>query len=187
MRAASEKKDGIPPASAGNGRARPSPESAPRSPGAEAVDLLTKLYMAARRHSQRLKARHGVTATQLGVLKLLHRRGPLTQSALAALLMVKGSTVSGLVDRLERDGLVDRLRGDGDRRSVKVVLSAKAAGVARRVPHQQLGHIKRLLDRLPDREVGQFVGTLRRIVEEMRARDEVAVVVDELLDDTPRR
>ena len=68
-----------------------------------------------------------LTMPQLAVLNELVACGPMKVSDLAAQTHCSNSTVSGIVDRLERDGLVHRIRSQEDRRVVVVALRQEAS------------------------------------------------------------
>lgn len=74
----------------------------------------------------RLRAHAGMSLARFDYLAQLHRHPEgLRMSALSRYLMVTGGNVTGLTDQLERDGLVQRDAEPGDRRSWRVVLTAK--------------------------------------------------------------
>ena len=74
---------------------------------------------------QRELAGKGLTPSQFGIMEVLLHVGPLCQGELAGkLLRSNGSTTAG-VDGLERRGLVERRREPGDKRFVRVALTAK--------------------------------------------------------------
>lgn len=58
--------------------------------------------------------------------------GP-TIGQLAEHLLIRHHSAVGLVDRLEERTLVDRLRSEGDRRQVRVRLTAKGAAILKRL------------------------------------------------------
>ncbi len=65
----------------------------------------------------RCREHFGVTLPQFDVLSELERAdSPLTMSRLSQELMVSNGNVTGVVDRLERNGLVCRERPEHDRR-----------------------------------------------------------------------
>ncbi len=75
----------------------------------------------------RLRRRYAMTLPQFDFLAQLYR-GPkegLGMGALGELMMVSKGNVTGLTDRLERDGFVARVRSAEDRRSQFVRLTAK--------------------------------------------------------------
>jgi DNA-binding MarR family transcriptional regulator len=68
-------------------------------------------------------AESGLTAPQVGLLRELVAGGGLSLKELSARLGLAHSTVSGIVDRLERRGLVRREPDARDRRSTRIVPS----------------------------------------------------------------
>jgi DNA-binding MarR family transcriptional regulator len=78
----------------------------------------------------------GLGAAEVNALANL-APGPLTTSELAARVGSRPTTITGIVDRLERSGLVTRTSRPGDRRVVEVHLTdrgqAQAAEITRAV------------------------------------------------------
>ena len=74
---------------------------------------------------QRLRARHGISLAQFDYLAQLHRSGEadVAMSELGRRLMVTSGNVTGLTDRLERQGWVRRERAAHDRRTQYVRLT----------------------------------------------------------------
>ena len=70
--------------------------------------------------SQRLSD-YGITPGQYGVLNCLWSRGSASPKEIAQLLRLENSTVSGVLDRMQKRGLIDRVVDPNDRRSVRVV------------------------------------------------------------------
>lgn len=66
-----------------------------------------------------------LTAPQGLLISALSRNGKMKVSDLSEQLLLSNSTVSGIIDRLEKQGLVERSRSDEDRRVVYVSLSRK--------------------------------------------------------------
>ncbi|MFD0695642.1 MarR family winged helix-turn-helix transcriptional regulator [Paenibacillus sp. GCM10027628] len=62
--------------------------------------------------------REELTGPQLFILRELFMKEPRKLVDLAQAVQLSNSTVSGIVDRLERDGLVERKRDEQDRRVV---------------------------------------------------------------------
>jgi DNA-binding MarR family transcriptional regulator len=86
------------------------------------VDHLRAIRLILKRPIAEAIAGSGLTAPQVGVLKALVGGG-LSLKELSARLGLAHSTVSGIVDRLERRGLVRREPDARDRRSTTVVPS----------------------------------------------------------------
>jgi len=72
-------------------------------------------------------ARLDLKATDLECLDVITRYGPLSPSALARRAGLHPATMTGILDRLERDGWVERSRDTADRRGV-VVQAARSRG-----------------------------------------------------------
>ena len=70
-----------------------------------------------------LAARHGISLGDLHAVRVLARQGEVPISHYGAELGVPRSTITNLVDRLERAGLVERLPGPTDRRVTLVRLA----------------------------------------------------------------
>ena len=66
-----------------------------------------------------------VTVPQLDIITCLGRTKGLPLSELAERLLVSGGNVTGIIDRLERDGYVYRARDGTDRRVVRALLTEK--------------------------------------------------------------
>jgi len=70
-----------------------------------------------------LAARHGISLADWHAVRVLARRGEIPISSYGEELGVPRSTITNLVDRLERAGLVERLPGPTDRRVTLVRLA----------------------------------------------------------------
>ena len=121
------------------------------------------------RVSTRFKETEGVFASRLEVsdrelalLRTLVAEGPMITKALGGRFRVPVSTMTGLVDRMERQGLVRRVAGRRDRRSIE--LEATPAGaLALREHARGIEAIARgMLDALPERDQRALVAILRR-------------------------
>jgi DNA-binding MarR family transcriptional regulator len=61
-----------------------------------------------------------VTTAQAGILFLLKQKSGQSMSELSQLLSIDNSTLTGLIDRLERSGFVRRNSNPGDRRALNI-------------------------------------------------------------------
>ena len=77
--------------------------------------------------SERL-AEFGVTPGQYGILNCLWSQGSATPKEIAQTLRLENSTVSGMLDKLQKRGVVTRVLDPNDRRSIRV--EASEAGKA---------------------------------------------------------
>ncbi|MBF0499652.1 MAG: winged helix-turn-helix transcriptional regulator [Candidatus Riflebacteria bacterium] len=65
----------------------------------------------------------GLTGPQFGLLKSLHHRGAMTPGELAEILVVSAGNITGLIERLRKQGLVERRRLASDRRCLRIDLT----------------------------------------------------------------
>lgn len=108
-----------------------------------------------------------ITPEQYWLLRLLHRRGPMSISELADVLGVTGSSITTACKRLEKAGLVKRERqGDGcDERVVLVVLTAQGVeqiDVWQRERRTMLSH---MLSPLTQQEQNELQRLIERVLE----------------------
>jgi DNA-binding MarR family transcriptional regulator len=111
----------------------------------------------------------GLTVPQMSTLEELTREDGLSLKELSARMSLSHSTVSGIVDRLERRGSVERRQDSEDRRYSRIFLSEEVREYVRSMsPSRSLGPIPKALELASAEERAQIlggVGTLRRLLE----------------------
>jgi len=88
--------------------------------------LLLRAREAVMQHFRPLLAEHGVTEQQWRVLRVLCEQNGLEAKDLAKRTLMLQPSLTGVLDRLERDGYVERRRSPGDKRKVTIWLTRKA-------------------------------------------------------------
>jgi DNA-binding MarR family transcriptional regulator len=108
-------------------RSRPADGSAPREARrarrrriVEAKQSLRELRIELAVLNHRVGSRIEIKDLDFDCLDVITRHGPISPSALARRVGVHLATMTGILDRLERDGWVTRDRVDNDRRAVHV-------------------------------------------------------------------
>lgn len=91
--------------------------------GAQVASLFHEVMVLFRNSMTRALGHSGITPPQGMVLRLLSKEGPLKLTDLSSKMSLSNSTVSGIVDRLEKQGIVERTRSDQDRRVVYIAVS----------------------------------------------------------------
>lgn len=106
-----------------------------------------------------------ITPGQYGVLRCLWENSACTPKEIAQILRLENSTVSGVLDRMEKKGLIKRELDFNDRRSIRVVLTPEGASMRDGVLQviDQLN--KQVLDVLTPEERRVFIDSLRKIGE----------------------
>jgi DNA-binding MarR family transcriptional regulator len=133
----------------------PNKAAARPGPPAAAPDGLVDTVLAASRALVAVAARSlvaagdEVTLPQYRALVVLAARGPQGTADLAAALAVNPSTATRMCDRLVRKGLVRRHRKAGDRRTVRITLTAQGRDLVGEVTRRRRAELARLLAALP--------------------------------------
>ena len=113
-------------------------------------------------------ARFGISGSQWGLLRTLHRaeqdeQPGLRLTDLSDQLLIRPPSVTGAVDRLERAGLVLRDQAAVDQRSKVVALTKKGRQLIDRILAVHERQIARVLAGLSGKEQGEFHRLLRRL------------------------
>jgi len=120
-------------------------------------------------HSRRLVERCGLTGPQLAVLQEAERLSGTTAGALARAAHLSRATITGILDRLEKNGLVVRTRSGEDRRTVNVVVTDRGKTVLKAAPSLLQDRFRRELLKLEEWERTSILSTLQRIAAMMEA------------------
>jgi DNA-binding MarR family transcriptional regulator len=81
------------------------------------------------------------------------------------------STITGLIDRLEKKALVERDRDQTDRRVIKLRLTSKGKGLVKRAPNPIQGKMIYGLRRLKRKELNLIHHSVQKLVEVMEVQD----------------
>ena len=113
-------------------------------------------------------ARFGISGSQWGVLRTLHRaaeggQAGLRLTDLSERLLIRPPSVTGVVDRLERMGLVQRDTSPTDLRAKQVSLTPKGRGLIQRVLAVHRRQMDNVLGGLRLEERAQLHGLLERL------------------------
>jgi MarR family transcriptional regulator for hemolysin len=113
---------------------------------------------------------HGITYRQSMVLGWLALEGELSQTDLAARLMVEPPTLVGILDRMERDGWISRNSCPQDRRK-KLIRAARSVGPVWRKVVQCAKRVRqRATAGMTDRELKDLRRLLERVRHNFQAR-----------------
>lgn len=77
--------------------------------------------------------RHGLTDQKWRVLRAIDEQGALEVGRIAELCAILGPSLTGVLERMERDGLVKRRRVSADQRKVVVSLTPKGRRIIERI------------------------------------------------------
>jgi DNA-binding MarR family transcriptional regulator len=132
---------------------------------------IRRLIQAKELYTKELNKKYQVSASQLNCLLALYENGPLSPSQIARLIMVKSSTVTGIIDRLEQKRLVQRTRTSPDRRVITIELTESGSNLAENAPPPIQQKILEGLRRLPRSEMEKIVLGLTMLTRMLDVQD----------------
>lgn len=137
----------------------------------QVIVALRRITRAIDLHSRELMQEFGLTTPQLAALQAIARLQPITAGALARSIHLSQSTITGVLNRLEKRGLVSRVRSEADRRSIVVGLTDAGRELLQAAPSLLQDQFRRELLQLQEWEQTQMLATLQRIASMMDAED----------------
>jgi len=133
------------------------------------VETIVYLYTESRRLTKAAAREVGLTGPQLTVIKLLDTFGDLSLSSLSERIRAQNSTVTGIIDRMEREGLVSRERSTTDRRVVFIRLSDKGKTMAKAIEVEPMEIFRAVLATLSKDDTKDLVRILGKLGKRVRA------------------
>ncbi len=129
---------------------------------AEAFDaLLPGLVRSARNQESRRLSRFSLTLPQFFALAVLEDR-PLMMKEMAEELGLALGTVTGIIDRLFREGLVERYRDEKDRRIVWARITEKGEVVMRQIHGERIKELSQRLQGMEEEDIRTLVSLLAK-------------------------
>ena len=132
------------------------------------LESMIFLYYESRKVTRTLAERYGLTGSQLLVLKMLEPRGQVSLSELSGRIRAKNSTVTGIIDRMERDEIVVRRRSGEDRRVIFIELTAKGKKLASDAKIDPMHLYRALLEDLSPRDAADLERIMTKLVSRVR-------------------
>lgn len=125
--------------------------------------LLIRLSHVVQRVFADVSRERELTPQQVELLCVLSQ-GPVGMGELSRGLYLEKSSLTGLVDRVERRGLVERVRDSCDRRAWQVRLTGEGEQVATASHDEVTARLERLADDLTDEDRGRLCDAVARII-----------------------
>jgi DNA-binding MarR family transcriptional regulator len=134
----------------------------------QVLEAIIYLYTESRRITKELAKRADLTGPQLTVVKLLEQIGDLSLSSLSEKIRAQNSTVTGIIDRMEREGLVTRERSKEDRRVVYIKLTEKGHKLAREIPVEPMEIFRSALETLSAQDMRDLMRIMTKVAKRVR-------------------
>ena len=133
------------------------------------LETIIYLYTESRRITKELARRAQLTGPQLTVVKILEQIGELSLSELSERIRAQNSTVTGIIDRMEREGLVARERSKEDRRVVIIRLTPKGLALAEDIPLEPMEVFQGALTSLSKDEMRELLRILLKVSKRVKS------------------
>jgi MarR family transcriptional regulator, organic hydroperoxide resistance regulator len=134
----------------------------------QVFEAIVYLSTESRRVTKELARRAQLTGPQLTVLKILEALGDLSLSELSDRIRAQNSTVTGIIDRMEREALVARVRSTEDRRVVHIQLTEKGSRLAREIPVEPMEIFRAALETLSGQEMKDLMRILSKVARRVK-------------------
>lgn len=140
-------------------------------PAIDAYVILRRTADAVSRYIENELNGWGVTAAQYGVLLHLMRGEPLSLTDLSGLVFRSNSTLTALIDRMERDDLVARADHANDRRIKTVTLTSKGTELLLKIRTHHRPFLADMMSCLSSEELVQLCELLQKIENKLEKED----------------
>ncbi len=151
---------------AGGRGAAPVAEAGERS--VEEIErLLRHVANIVRQRGREILSQFDITPPQFNALQALIRNQSMTMGELCQELFLASSTVTDLIDRMEKNDLVQRVRDEDDRRVVRLQVKDKGRSVLDEVMRARRAYLATVLSALSVPECNRLRDSLKQIHELM--------------------
>ncbi len=135
------------------------------------IVALRRIVRAIELYSRQLMDQHGITGPQLAALKRIASSATASPTELARELQVSQATVTGILDRLEKQGFISRSRNGGDRRGIEVAITEDGRQMVAKAPPLLQDRFCQELAKLQDWEQNMLLANLQRVAAMMNAEE----------------
>lgn len=117
--------------------------------------------------SKRMETNLGVTGPQRLVIRIVGRRPGILAGELSETLRVHPSTLTGILQRLEKRGLITRKRDSQDLRRSRFVLTAAGRSIDKRQAGTVEAAVRRTMTKIPKGKLEAVRGALQILAQEL--------------------
>jgi DNA-binding MarR family transcriptional regulator len=125
--------------------------------------LLRHVSNIVRQRGREILSQFDITPPQFNALQALIRNQSMTMGELCQDLFLASSTVTDLIDRMEKNDLVQRVRDEDDRRVVRLQVREKGRRVLEEVMRARRAYLASVLSALSVAECDQLRDSLKQI------------------------
>ena len=126
---------------------------------------LRQIFQEMSKHSKHIQESYNVTVPQLICLREVYEHGPISIGALAKIVFLNNSTITGIVDCLEKRELVKRNRISPDRRQVHVEITETGTQFIEQTPTPLQKRFVERLQKLGEEKITLILWALEMLVD----------------------
>ena len=115
-----------------------------------------------------------LSIAEISVLMKMNRTPACRASELAAMIGIPSSTVTGILDRLEKRGLLKRRQDPNDRRSILITVTQKTKDFVANLITSMEGMLREAFRSMPDSRTQRLIEDLRFILKALEQQSSVA-------------
>ncbi len=154
----------------------------------EILVKIRKIVRSINLESKKIQKEYGVSIPQILCLNFLHESPNFqsTQNEIRKFLNLNSSTVSGIINRLEKKGLLARLPKSGDKRVVNIALTSSGDKLLSQIPsllHEQLSRKLHDLSREKLIRLEESLNILVNMLEIQKIQASPLIAIDDNLED----
>lgn len=112
--------------------------------------------------------KRALTQTQFLVLVAVHSRGPCPMNILSRSMHVSMPTMTGIINRLVKNGYINRLASEDDRRQVKIELSGQGQAMIAEFQKSVSRRWEDVLKDLDQKDIEDFHRVVGRLSEQLK-------------------
>lgn len=135
---------------------------------ADVERLMREISVIIKRKGREILGRFPITPPQFTALLWLNKSGTLTVGELSQKMYLACSTMTDLIDRMEKNRLVKRVRDENDRRVVHIHLLPRGASLIEEVLAARRDYLAEVLSRFSREEAVAIQKHLALLYEEMK-------------------
>lgn len=136
----------------------------------EIIKSLKKLFREQNIYSKKLKNKHGLNTSHIACLQEINKSGQQTLSRLCNSLVLSPSTLTSILDKLEKDNFIERHSNNNDKRQTTVKLLKKGEKFLETAPKIFEDKLREGILDLTEDEKNQFNQILLKILLEFRTQ-----------------
>ncbi len=134
---------------------------------AQLIELLSQISRKLHRRLAPLFESEGLSATEIVVLKAMHRRQTCRASELSERIGIPPSTLTGILDRLVTGGWLQRVPDPEDRRSILIRCAPKLSICVERLTARVETELQAMIGILPVENYSRLIDDLQRILDHL--------------------